>query len=126
MSSILFTFIKIFYFYLTIKRRRSHRPNATTLMARKGLRRSSTGGLMFHCVFAISLYSGRSCGSGLLYVGAFAVVRFASFVVGRSGLCRQFGAGRGGRRKVYRGTALPQSSPTRPNHPSSVFEQYKS
>nr|DAI38381.1 MAG TPA: hypothetical protein [Caudoviricetes sp.] len=36
MSSILFTFIKIFYFYLTIKRRRSRRPNATTLIARKG------------------------------------------------------------------------------------------
>nr|DAP71007.1 MAG TPA: hypothetical protein [Bacteriophage sp.] len=26
---------------------------------------------MFHRVFAISLYSGRSCGSGLLYVGEF-------------------------------------------------------
>ena len=36
MSSILFIFIKIFYFYLTTKRRRSRRPNATTLIARKG------------------------------------------------------------------------------------------
>ena len=123
MSSILFTFIKIFYFYLTIKRRRSRRPNALTFIARKGLRRSSTGGLMFHCVFAISLYGGRSCGSGLLYVEAFVVARFVLFV---DGLRQQVGAGRGGRRKVYRGTALPQSSPTRPNLSSSVFEQYKS
>lgn len=52
---------------------------------------------MFHCVFAISLYSGRSCGSGLLYVGAFAVGRVVRFVRRRrsAGSVEQFGAGRG-------------------------------
>nr|DAI38380.1 MAG TPA: hypothetical protein [Caudoviricetes sp.] len=51
-----------------------------------------------------------------------AVVRFASLVVGQSGLCRQFEADRGGRRKVYQSTALSTSFHPRPNLSSSVFK----